>query len=123
MRSQWIERGSFWLRLAVALAESASSPEEVALQNHYFRPDNSIYDTDLEKLASLKKAVGAGTYDVRAEEVAGKLIDYMLQSSNRPSLLDAGSFAATSVNVPPARDQFTSKTASSISVENLEPTG
>jgi anti-sigma28 factor (negative regulator of flagellin synthesis) len=100
----------------IALPESAASPEEFALQKRYFRPDNFMNNVDLEKLENLKKAVGAGTYDVRAEEVAGKLIDYMLQLSNRSSLLDPGSFPANSV-------QHTSKTESAISVDNLKPTG
>jgi anti-sigma28 factor (negative regulator of flagellin synthesis) len=99
----------------VALPESTASPEELALQKRYFRPDNFMNDIDLEKLENLKKTVGAGTYDVRAEEVAGKLIDYMLQSSNRPSLLDASRFTANNVQ--------TSKTESAISVEKLKPTG
>jgi hypothetical protein len=72
-------------------------------------------DIDLEKLENLKKTVAAGTYEVRAEEVAGKLIDYMLQSYNRSSLLDTGRFAANNVQ--------TSKTESAISVEKLKPTG
>jgi len=100
----------------VALPESTANPEELALQKRYVRPDNFTNDVDLEKLENLKKTVGAGTYDVRAEEVAGKLIDYMLQSYNRPSLLDAGRFAANNA-------QYTSKTESAISVEKLKPTG
>ena len=93
------------------------------MQNRYFRSEILVDNVELEKLEKLKKAVGAGTYDVHAEEVAGKLIDYMLQSSNRPSLLDAGSFAAISVDASAARKQYKSKTASSISVDNLKPTG
>ena len=62
--------------------------------------------------------MSAGAYDVRAEEVAGKLIDYMLQLSNRRLLLEAGSFAATSMPV-----QHASEIASSIAVDKLKPTG
>jgi hypothetical protein len=98
-------------------------PEEFALQTRYFRPDYPIDNVELQKLENLKKAVGAGTYGVRAEDVAGKLIDYMLQSSNRASLLDAGSLVATNADAPPARKQYKSKTTSSISVDDLKPTG
>jgi Anti-sigma-28 factor, FlgM len=99
---------------AIASPESAACHEEFGLQNSYFRPYNLMDNAEMAKLDNLKKAVGAGTYDVRAEAVAGKLIDYMLQSSNRPTLLDAG--AAPS-------PQYTSKASSSNSVENLKPTG
>ena len=44
--------GSSWLREqsdAVVLVESGVSPEEFALQNRYFRPDNLMNDVDLDK--------------------------------------------------------------------------
>jgi hypothetical protein len=100
---------------AIALTESAGSHEELTLQNRYFRSYTLIDNVDLEKLDNLQKAVGAGTYDVRAEELAGKLIDYMLLSFNRPSHLDAGGVAVPSLQY--------AKTSSSNSVDNLKPTG
>jgi hypothetical protein len=113
-----IGRSNQWM-----LSPGCFAPEEFALQNRYFRPDKLIDNVELEKVENLKKALGAGTYDVHAEQVAGKLIDYMLQSSNRPSLLDADSFAAISVDASPARRQYKSKAAPPISVNNLKPTG
>jgi hypothetical protein len=101
---------------AIASPESAANHEELTLQNRYLRSYTLKDNVDLEKLDNLQKAVGAGTYDVRAEELAGKLIDHMLLSSNRPSHLDAGGFAVPSL-------QYGSKTSSSNSVDNLKPTG
>jgi hypothetical protein len=98
-------------------------PKEFALQTRYFRPDYPIEKVELEKLENLKKAVGAGTYGVRAEDIASKLIDYMLQSSDRASLLDAGSMVAAKVDASPAAKPYKSKTASPISIANLKPTG
>jgi Anti-sigma-28 factor, FlgM len=44
------------------------------------RLDKSIeVDVDTEKLGRLKKAVSDGSYVIPAEEVAAKLVDYMLQ--------------------------------------------
>ncbi len=41
--------------------------------------ESPIEDARREKIESLKKAVAEGTYSVRAEEVARKLIDHMLE--------------------------------------------
>jgi hypothetical protein len=49
------------------------------LENNYFRTLlNSIEDMDRQKLERLRKKVSDGTYSVRAEDVARKLMDYML---------------------------------------------
>ena len=54
------------------LSPGCFAPEEFALQNRYFRPDKLIDNVELEKVENLKKALGAGTYDVHAEQVAGR---------------------------------------------------
>jgi hypothetical protein len=54
------------------------------LENNDLRKSlDSIEDVDTQKLARLRKAVSDGTYSVRAEDVARKLVDYMLPHSQQ----------------------------------------
>jgi hypothetical protein len=49
------------------------------LTNDDVRSHKSLEDVDSNNLDRLKNAVGDGTYVVAAEEVAARLVDYMLQ--------------------------------------------
>jgi hypothetical protein len=49
------------------------------LTNDDVRSHKSLEDVDTNNLDRLKNAVGDGTYVVAAEEVAARLVDYMLQ--------------------------------------------
>jgi hypothetical protein len=51
--------------------------------NHLSTLLNSIEDMDRQKLERLRKKVSDGTYSVRAEDVARKLVDYMLPHSQQ----------------------------------------
>jgi Anti-sigma-28 factor, FlgM len=54
------------------------------LENNYLSTLlNSIEDMDPQKLERLRKTVSDGTYSVRAEDVARKLVDYMLPHSQQ----------------------------------------
>jgi hypothetical protein len=54
------------------------------LENNYLtKPLDSIDDMDTQRLECLRKAVSDGTYSVRAEDVARKLVDYMLPHSQQ----------------------------------------
>jgi hypothetical protein len=47
-------------------------------------PDQPIDPERLKKVEKLKRAVADGTYHVSAEDLAGKLIDHMLQPKLEP---------------------------------------
>lgn len=49
------------------------------MTNDDVRSHKSLEDVDSNNLDRLKNAVGDGTYVVAAEEVAARLVDYMLQ--------------------------------------------
>jgi Anti-sigma-28 factor, FlgM len=49
------------------------------LTNDDVRSHKTLEDMDTNNLDRLKNAVGDGTYVVAAEEVAARLVDYMLQ--------------------------------------------
>jgi hypothetical protein len=54
------------------------------LENNYLSTLlNSVEDMDPQKLERLRKTVSDGTYSVRAEDVARKLLDYMLPHSRQ----------------------------------------
>ncbi len=57
------------------------------MEKHHFSTLGLIDSGEMQKLENLKKAVSDGTYWVRAEDLAPKLIEYMLQSSIVPETL------------------------------------
>jgi anti-sigma28 factor (negative regulator of flagellin synthesis) len=62
--------------------EPANEIETVEAQESGKQPSDSqppIDDARREKIEKLEKAVADGTYSVSAEEVAGKLIEHMLE--------------------------------------------
>jgi hypothetical protein len=54
------------------------------MANNYLRTLlNSIEDMDTQRLERLRKTVSDGIYSVRAEDVARKLVNYMLPHSQQ----------------------------------------
>ncbi len=58
---------------------------------------DSLDERTLEKIARLRKAINENTYEIKAEELAEKLIDHMLAQAASVSLLDAGGGGITTV--------------------------
>jgi flagellar biosynthesis anti-sigma factor FlgM len=61
-----------------AASASAEAPSTTAASQEDLK-DDPIDEARLEKIAKLKKALGDGTYNVSAEELARKLIEHMLE--------------------------------------------
>jgi hypothetical protein len=76
-------------------------PQETALNIDDPDPCHFLSDIDTKKVETLRKAVSDGAYAVRAEDVAPKLMQYMLRNTN----LDKTSVKAFTLHLKP-QDQL-----------------